>query len=237
MAELAIAETIRRTRKACAFSSRVIRSLPAHAGADGEGHRGEDRQGPGEARQVRLHVDSFRVRARRQRSTAAGQSFVEDPWLCVPASRRVCPGRCPRRRSICSTPPRSARTRGMHMTHQSQSVEGLRVSAAGHRAAGGPRPGPREAPYRRPGAGSSARAARDPRGRRDTRGRPDTARPPVARRSRGYPLPSSGSVPAVPRLQNDRRACERGEDQYDPKGLSLQRPSHLIRTSARRRRW
>jgi hypothetical protein len=201
MAELAIAETIRRTRKACAFSSRVIRSLPAHAGADGEGHRGEDRQGPGEARQVRLHVDSFRVRARRQRSTAAGQSFVEDPWLCVPASRRVCPGRCPRRRSICSTPPRSARTGGVHMTHQSQSVEGLRVSAAGHRAAGGPRPG----------AARSARAAGRSREERPGRARPPRPRetPETARTQRDRRLPGGLAVAPCPHRAQFQRcpAC------------------------------
>ncbi len=35
------------------------RSTPAHSGADREGHRCEEHQRPGEATQVRLHVDSF----------------------------------------------------------------------------------------------------------------------------------------------------------------------------------
>ena len=38
-------------------------------------------------------MDSFVSQLNVHRRSAAGRSSEEDPWLCVPASRRVCPGR------------------------------------------------------------------------------------------------------------------------------------------------
>ena len=48
------------TAMGCDPDRRHLRSpVPAHACADGQGHGREQRHSPGEARQVRLHVDSF----------------------------------------------------------------------------------------------------------------------------------------------------------------------------------
>ena len=44
------------------------------------------------------------------------------------------------------------------------------------------------------------------------------------------------SPPALSRLENEGGAGQRGKDQHDPEGLSLQHASHLINTSAGRRR-
>ena len=79
---------------------------PALSRLDDQRGAGQGRQGKQdpepltlEERQVRLHGfrDSL-SRVRRDRS-AAGRSPEGDPWLCVPASRRVCPGRRPRWRT------------------------------------------------------------------------------------------------------------------------------------------
>jgi hypothetical protein len=64
-------------------------------------------------------------------------------------------------------------------------------------------------------------------------------RPPVARRSLPHhfnPRVEGDSLPALPRLENDGGACQSRQDQKNPEGLSLQHPSHLINTSAGRRR-
>ena len=64
-------------------------------------------------------------------------------------------------------------------------------------------------------------------------------RPSVARRSLPHqldPRVEGDSLPALSRLENDGGACHSRQDQKNPEGLSLQHPSHLINTSAGRRR-
>jgi hypothetical protein len=64
-------------------------------------------------------------------------------------------------------------------------------------------------------------------------------RPSVARRSLPHqfdPRVEGDSLPALSRLENDGGASHSRQDQENPEGLSLQRPSHLIKTSAGRRR-
>jgi hypothetical protein len=83
----------RMTRKRPRTSCSWLR--PPHSRTGREGQRCQQHEGPGEARQVRLHsillpVNGMAVPLRR---SAAGRSPGGDPWLCVPASRRVCPGR------------------------------------------------------------------------------------------------------------------------------------------------
>jgi hypothetical protein len=90
-AELASMESARRTRKACAFN-RVFTSVPPHPSAEGEGHRGKGSQSPRQAHQVRLHNPTPIVRPHR-RPGGWAVCLLADPWLCVPASRRVCPDR------------------------------------------------------------------------------------------------------------------------------------------------
>jgi len=74
------------------------------------------------------------------------------------------------------------------------------------------------------------------------RGPVDRPRTPRDRRSPdGLLLPATllsraTLLPALPRLENQGRAGKRGKDQKDPEGLSLQHASHLINTSAGRRR-
>jgi len=153
--------------------------------------------------------DSFRV---CRTSSADGNRAVfggEDPWLCVPASRRVCPGR------------------------SSGTVEQVPHDAT--IPPDGPRAHDPSVPISFAIAGQCARApgrlGRAPVLRNsETAGRPAVSVLPPARTTRA-------SVPAVPCLENERRAGERGEDQNDPEGLSLQCLSHRIRTNARRRRW
>jgi hypothetical protein len=68
---------------------------------------------------------------------------------------------------------------------------------------------------------------------------PDTTRPPVARRSLSPPMdPRRGpcSPPAQSRLENQGGACQRGQHQKNPEGLSLQHASHPISASAGPRR-
>jgi hypothetical protein len=72
-----------------------------------------------------------------------------------------------------------------------------------------------------------------------SRRRAATKRPSVARRSLPHqfdPRVEGGSLPALPRLENDGGAGHSRQDQENSEGLSLQRPSHLINTSAGRRR-
>jgi len=49
-------------------------------------------------------------------------------------------------------------------------------------------------------------------------------------------LVEGDSLPALPSLENQGGAGQSGQDQNNPEGLSLQHPSHLIKTSAGRRR-
>ena len=67
------------------------------------------RSGPSTPASARAHVkrarlpftcDSFESVEIVVPSAAGRSSVTEDPWLCVPASRRVCPGRVDRRRSV-----------------------------------------------------------------------------------------------------------------------------------------
>jgi hypothetical protein len=71
-------------------------SVPPHTGCQGEGHRRQDRHGPGESRQLVFHARSPLYRdVIGAGNRAASRLHVggRGPWLCVPASRRVCPGR------------------------------------------------------------------------------------------------------------------------------------------------
>ena len=66
---------------------------------------------------------------------------------------------------------------------------------------------------------------------------PDARRPPVTRRTL---VPDAldegvGSLPALPRLENDGGAGQSRQEEKRSEGLSLQCPSHLIKTSAGRR--
>ena len=73
-----------------------ISRLPAPARAERERQRREQRERHGEARQVRLHDLIPQSVCRNPVGPATGRSpfaWAGDPWLCVPASRRVCPGR------------------------------------------------------------------------------------------------------------------------------------------------
>ena len=79
--------------------------------------------------------------------------------------------------------------------------------------------------------GRAHRASGDLRRTHGDRRFPDGLGPPA--------LPSSSrdcSPPALPRLENQGGAGQSGQDQEDPKGLSLQHVSHLINTSAGQRR-
>ncbi len=68
-------------------------SVPLQASGQREGHGRQERHGHGEARQVRLHDTTSIGCVSGRWLPATGRSSREDPWLCVPVSRRVCPGR------------------------------------------------------------------------------------------------------------------------------------------------
>ena len=68
-------------------------SVPPHAGTEAEGDGRQQRDGRGEARQVRLHSPAPRFRDLVVGPAAGRPRWNRGPWLCVPASRRVCPGR------------------------------------------------------------------------------------------------------------------------------------------------
>ena len=77
--------------------------IPPHAGCEAEGQRRQDRHGPGETRQLFLHASSPRSVPQDRYRQPGGLAMTElrGPWLCVPVSRRVCPGRVgPRRASL-----------------------------------------------------------------------------------------------------------------------------------------
>ena len=99
-AELPIAASASRMRNVATRKLRFIfvttapwRSEPFR---DGTRRRGEH-----EARQDRLHVPLLSVR--RAPGNRAAFRQPEGPWLCVPASRRVCPGREPDRAASIAT--------------------------------------------------------------------------------------------------------------------------------------
>ena len=73
--------------------ARGDRSVPALSGADGEGHGRQERQRSSEARQDRLHFMTPLSLSMRRLLGSRAVFVTEDPWLCVLASRRVCPGR------------------------------------------------------------------------------------------------------------------------------------------------
>ena len=65
-----------------------------------------------------------------------------------------------------------------------------------------------------------------------TAGCPAVLSPPASANRR----PASVARPALAGLQNESGSGKRGKDQENPKGLSLEHSSHLIKTSACRRR-
>jgi hypothetical protein len=68
--------------------------IPPHPCPEAQGHGGQEHDCRGEARQVRLHDDSFVVGSRLvRRPGGLGSSTTRDPWLCVATSRWLCPGR------------------------------------------------------------------------------------------------------------------------------------------------
>ena len=116
-AELPMAASASRMRNVASRKLRFIvvttaprRSRPFR---DGGCRRGEH-----EARQDRLHVPLLSVR--RAPGNRAVFRRPEDPWLCVPASRRVCPGREPigQRPSLPSRNYASAAGRAMRHRYQ-----------------------------------------------------------------------------------------------------------------------
>ena len=78
------------------------------------------------------------------------------------------------------------------------------------------------------------------RGREASNRLSDTTRPSVARRSLSPPIcprvEDRCSLPAQSRLENQGGACQRGQQQENPEGLSLQHASHPISASAGPRR-
>jgi hypothetical protein len=67
---------------------------PPHPCPKAQGHGGQKHDCRGEARQVRLHEDSFNCSSHQARRPGGlGSLPIQDPWLCVPTSRWVCPGR------------------------------------------------------------------------------------------------------------------------------------------------
>jgi hypothetical protein len=71
-------------------------SGPLDASAKTHGHRREERQCHSEARQVRPHFNYLVLRVPHLRIGSRAVWLLvsgPDPWLCVPVSRRVCPGR------------------------------------------------------------------------------------------------------------------------------------------------
>ena len=60
------------------------RSVPPDPGSHGQGHTGQERECPGEARQVRLHVFSFFSEGSTLAGSAAGRSRMRDPGFASP---------------------------------------------------------------------------------------------------------------------------------------------------------
>jgi hypothetical protein len=132
-AELAMVPRARTIRKACALKMIFMASVPPHPGSDGKGQRRQQRQRPGEARQVRLHNVSFSMKVRHSRIGSRAVSRG-DPWLCVPASRRVCPGRSVEWRDWCPVRAISLMTSPLPMTRRYCPGRALGGVVARHRA-------------------------------------------------------------------------------------------------------
>ena len=77
---------------------------------------------------------------------------------------------------------------------------------------------------RAPRSGSGNRA-----GKRQDRRSPGGLRPP----SFGPSSTREGLLPALPRLENEGGACQSGQGQKDPEGLSLQQASHSDQSQRR----
>ena len=76
---------------------------PPRPGAEAQGHRRQQRQRRGEAPQVRFHspFPSYSIALWNRQPGGLGNPMNDrDPWLCVPASRRVCPGQFFERRTF-----------------------------------------------------------------------------------------------------------------------------------------
>jgi hypothetical protein len=133
-------------------------------------------------------------------------------------------------------PGRSAQSTSRPMIMQPPGVHRTASPAVGQ----GSRPAHRRGNggHRSSGAGAAGHRARGAEGRPC----PETARPPVARRSRSHQRRRtdawwhSVARPALAGLQNECGSGQCGQSQKNPEGLSLQKPSHLLSTSAGRRR-
>jgi hypothetical protein len=127
--EISTSDGPRRDRKGNRWSPSS--SPPAHPGAEAHRRHCQQRDCGGEARQFRLHVTPRQSCGASVPAT--GRSRFRDPWLCVPASRRVCPetvfeavGRLSSSPSTLGGPKRSANGKGVPVPPGLRAWEGSR---------------------------------------------------------------------------------------------------------------